>query len=194
MLLLGQPRIRRIGLEYAIERVEDLGPVLVGDADDVAYDRHRQHVGHVFYPVAAARREQPVDHRRGARANTLLELADSLRGEGVGHHPAPLDQIGRIHVDDGRRRADEAHSLDERAVDGGEGVGVAVDALCMPVLGGHPEVPLDGLGHAVSELMVKDRPLAAQLGEQLVGKSVPPQGGIRQIDWRCRGHARSWIG
>jgi hypothetical protein len=42
--------------------------------------------------------------------------------------------------------------------------------------------------------MMKERPLAAQLGEQLVGKTVPPQGGIRQIDWRGRGHAGSWFG
>ena len=44
--------------------------------------------------------------------------------------------------------ADDAHALDERAVGGGERVGVAVDALGMPVLGGHPEVALDGLGDA----------------------------------------------
>ena len=78
--------------------------------------------------------------------------------------------------------------------DRGEGVGVAVDPLSVSVLGGHPEVPLDGLGHAIGELVVKERPLAAQLGEQLVGKTVLPQGGIRQIDWRGRGHAGSWFG
>ena len=73
-------------------------------------------------------------------------------------------------------------------------VGVAVDALGVPVLGGHPEVPFDGLGHTVGQLVVEERPVAAQLGEQLVGKSVPPQGGIRQIDWCGRGHAGSWFG
>ena len=83
LLLLGQLRVRRIGLQDAIERVEDLRPVFVGDADDVADDRHRQHVGDVVDPVAAAGREQPVDHRGGPRANALLELADGLRGEGV---------------------------------------------------------------------------------------------------------------
>ncbi len=73
-------------------------------------------------------------------------------------------------------------------------VGVAVDALGVPVLGRHPEVPLDRLGDAVGQLMVEDRPIAAQLGEQIVGKTVPPQRGIRQIDWRGRGHAGSWFG
>ena len=68
-----------------------------------------------------------------------------------------------------------ADALDERAVDGGEGVRVAVNALRMPVLGGHPEVAFDRLGDAVGQLVVKDRPLAAQLGEQIVGKTVLPQ-------------------
>jgi hypothetical protein len=34
-------------------------------------------------------------------------------------------------------------------------------------------------GHAVGELVVKDRCVAAQLGEQLIGKTVPLQRGIR---------------
>ena len=82
-------------------------------------------------------------------------------------------------VGNGAHRAD---ALDERAVDGGERVGVAVNALGMPVLGRHPEVTFDRLGHAVGELVVEDRPFAAQLGEQIVGKTVPPQGRIRKID------------
>jgi hypothetical protein len=53
-----------------------------------------------------------------------------------------------------------------------------VYALGMPVLGGHPEVPFDGLGHPIGQPMVKQGPIAPQLGEQLVGKTVPPQYGI----------------
>ena len=41
-----------------------------------------------------------------------------------------------------------AHGLDQRTVDSGERVGVAVNALRVPVLGRHPEVALDGLGDA----------------------------------------------
>ncbi len=73
-------------------------------------------------------------------------------------------------------------------------VGVAVDALRVPVLGGHPEVTFDRLGDTVGELVMEDRPLAPELGEQIVGKTVPPQRGIRQIDRRRRGHAGSWFG
>jgi hypothetical protein len=69
----------------------------------------------------------------------------------------------------GRRR------LDERAVNGGERVRVAVQSVGVPVLGGHPEVPLDGLGDAVGQFVVEERPVAAQLGEQIVGKAVAPQ-------------------
>jgi len=170
--------VRRCHFENAIERVEDLGPVLFGNADDVTDDRHRQHVGDLVDPVAPACREQPVHHSRGAPANAFLQLANGLWREGVRHHPSPLEEIRWVHVDDGRRRADDAHTLDERPVGGGEGVGVAVDALGMSVLGGHPEVPLDGLRHAVGQLVVEQRPIAAQLGEQLVGKAVLPQGGI----------------
>ena len=61
-------------------------------------------------------------------------------------------------------------ALDERAVGRGEGVGVAVDALGVPVLGGHPEVPLDGLGHAVGQLVVEDRPLARSSANRSSGK------------------------
>ena len=46
-----------VGRKDAIERVKDLGSVFIGDADDVADDRHREHVGDVFYPVAASCRE-----------------------------------------------------------------------------------------------------------------------------------------
>ena len=91
-------------------------------------------------------------------------------------------------------RSDDADALDERAVDGGERVGVAVDALGVPVLGRHPEVTFDRLGDTVGELVVEDRPLAAEFGEQIVGKTVPPQRRIRQIDRRRRGHAGSWFG
>ena len=102
-VLLGSGIIRGGDLQDAIECLEDLRPVLVGNADDVADDRHREHVGDVGDPVAAAGRKQSVDHRRGAPANALLELGDRLRREGVGHHPPPLDQVRRVHVDDGRR-------------------------------------------------------------------------------------------
>ena len=81
-----------------------------------------------------------------------------------------------------------ANALDERAVGRGERVGVAVDALRVAVLGGHPEVAFDGLGDAVGQPVPEQGRVAPQLGEQVVGKSVPPQRGIRQIDWRCRGH------
>ena len=193
-VLLGHPHVRRIRCQDAIERFEDLGPVLVGNADDVADDRHRQHIGDVVDPVAAACREQPVDQRCGARPNALLELADGFRGERVRHHPAPLGQVGRIHVDDGRKVRHHADGLDERTVDGGERIRVTVNPLGMPMLGRHPEVAFDRLGDAVGELVVEDRLLAAQLGEQIVGKSVPPQRRIRQIDRRRRGHACSSFG
>ena len=65
--------------------------------------------------------------------------------------------------------------LDERTVDGGERVGVAVNALGMPMLGRHPEVALNGLGDAVGELVMEDRPVTTQFGEQIIGKTVPPQ-------------------
>ena len=55
------------------------------------------------------------------------------------------------------------------------GVRVAVNALRMPVLGRHPEVAFDRLRDAFGQLVVKDRPLAAQLDEQIVGKTVLPQ-------------------
>jgi hypothetical protein len=48
----------------------------------------------------------------------------------------------------------------------------------MPVLGRHPEVALDRLGHAIGQLVVEDRPFAAQLDEQIVGKTVLPQRSI----------------
>jgi hypothetical protein len=50
-----------------------------------------------------------------------------------------------------------------------------VNALRMPVLGGHPEVAFDRLRDAFGQLVVKDRPVAAQLHEQIVGKTVLPQ-------------------
>ena len=66
-------------------------------------------------------------------------------------------------------------------------VGMA-KTLGVAVLGRHPEVALDGPCDAVGELVVKDRLLAAQFGEQIVGKTVPPQGGIRQVDRSRRWH------
>jgi hypothetical protein len=105
--------------------------------------------------------------------------------------PAPLDHIGRIHVDDGREGRHHANRLDERTVDGSERIRVAVNSLGMPMLGRHPEVALDGLGDAIGELVMKDRPLAAQLNEEIIGKTVPPQCGIRQIDRSRGGHASS---
>ena len=84
-------------------------------------------------------------------------------------------------------------TLDQRPVDGGERIGVAVDALRVPVLGGHPEVPFDGFGDSIGELMVKDRTVTPKLGEQIVGKTVLPQGGIRQIHRRGGGHTGSWF-
>ena len=182
VLLCSRRRTRGTGLQDEVERVEDLGPVAVGDADDVADDAHRENVGDVVDPVAATGGQQLVDHRGGPRADAVLELVDGSRGERVGHDPAPLVQLRWIHVDDGRERADDAHALDERPVDGRERVGVAVNALGVPVFCGHPEVALDGLGHSRREFVMKDRPVAAQLGEQVIGETIAPQREIGQVD------------
>ena len=74
------------------------------------------------------------------------------------------------------------NALDERTIDGGERVRVTVNALGVPVLGGHPEVALNGLGHARGEFVMEDRPITSELGEQLVGKAIAPQRKIREID------------
>jgi hypothetical protein len=50
-----------------------------------------------------------------------------------------------------------------------------VNPLRVPVLGRHPEIPFDRLGDALGEFVVEDRPVAAQLDEQIVGKTVAPQ-------------------
>ena len=190
-LLFGQPRLGRLGLQDPVEAVEDARTVLLGHADDVADHGHRQQIGDVADPVAAAVGQQPADHRRGSGADALLELADGARRERARDHPAPLGHVGWVHVDEGRVRRERVHGLDERAVGRGERFGVAVDAQGMAVLGGHPEVALQELGDSRGELVVEDRLLAAEPGEQFVGKSVAPQREIRQVDGSRRRHVRS---
>jgi hypothetical protein len=48
----------------------------------------------------------------------------------------------------------------------------------VPVFGRHPEIALHGLGHAGRQVVTEKRPGAPQLGEQLVGKTITPQGEI----------------
>ncbi len=64
--LLAHPRPRGVRLQDAVERFEDLRTILFGYADDVADDRHWQHIGDIVDPIAATRGKQPVDHRGGA--------------------------------------------------------------------------------------------------------------------------------
>ena len=64
--LLAHRRPSGVRLQDAVERFEDLRTIFFGYADDVADDRHWQHIGDIVDPIAATRGEQPVDHRGGA--------------------------------------------------------------------------------------------------------------------------------
>ena len=121
-------------------------PVLLRDADDVADDRHRQHVGDVVDPVAAARGEQVGRSSRDARArmpSSSLAIARGVKALEMSFRC--LLCSGGSMCDDGRIRREQVDGLNERTVDGSERVRVAMQPHGVPVLGGHPEVPLDGL-------------------------------------------------
>jgi hypothetical protein len=53
------------------------------------------------------------------------------------------------------------------------------------VLGGHPEIALDFLGDTGREIVVEKWSVSPQVGEQIIGKTVAPQGGIRKV--QCGG-------
>ena len=180
---------RRIRLQDKVEGVKDLGPVRFGDPDDVADHRHGKRVGDLVDPVAAAGLQQVVDHRGGTPADALLESPDRSRGEGVRHHPAPFEEIGRVHVDDRRKRPHGTHPLNQRPIRRGERFGVTVDAVRMAESGGHPEIALQRRGDPLGEVMAEDRPITTQFDEQGFRKTALPQRRIRQVDRSRGGHA-----
>jgi hypothetical protein len=149
-------------------------------------DPLRQCIRDVVDPVAGAAGEQVVDHSRGTGPNAVFELGDRPWGESTRDEFSVLALLRRVQRDDGRIRREKVGRLDERALAGGERIGVAVQPHSMPVLGCHPEIPLDGFLDTRCQPVAEQRSGAAKLGEQLVGKAIAPQCEIRQIDCRSR--------
>jgi hypothetical protein len=124
--------------------------------------------------------------RRAARAR-ILEPGDRPWREGARDEFAVLDLFRRVQRDDGRVGREQVGGLDKRSVHSGERFVVAVQPHGVPVLGGHPEIPLDGLLDTRCQAVAEQRSAAAQLAEHLVWKAVAPQSEIGQIDCRS-GH------
>ena len=80
--------------------------------------------------IRAARARMPSSSLAIARGLKALEM--SLRR---------LFSSGGSNVDDGWVRGEQVGRLDERAIGGGERIGITVQAHGVPVFGGHPEIP-----------------------------------------------------
>jgi hypothetical protein len=192
LLLLRRDRHLRIARDHvAVDPLEHIGAVRLGDPDDVGDHVHRERVGGIVHELALAALEQARDDRPRPRADLLFEPADHARREAAVDQPAQAPVRAAVGGDQRDALPVSTEAAQRRALDRGEGLLVARDAADQVHRGDRPEAGLaDRLAHARRVGMAPDRGLAAQPREQRVREARAVERAVREID-AVQGHAAS---
>ena len=157
--------------------------VLLGRADERADHPRDDGPGDLVDELALAARRHPVEHPVDDSADSLLVLGDPLRREAAlkqGLDPVVARRVHRDHLLLLALERDAEVVEDHDPADvGGEGLPVEAD---LAQIGGSGQRPEAGLVGVVVERAPVQRRLAAQAGEQRVGRTLVPELEVAQID------------
>ena len=169
------------GRQQLFREAEEPLTILDRDAHDVGDHVHRQLVRNLLHEVTLAAFQGVLDDRHRPLARLFLEPPHHARGETRADQAALTHVRAPVHADE-HRAAHLGLDAECRAVERAEQLGVAVRSLHVGVARERPEARIVVAGKVGCKRLPVNRRFTAQRREHVVGKALPEDPGVGEVD------------